>query len=240
MFCLLALRVSTGTMNVPLSPFVIIKMASVRSPLKAGFFIGKATGLPFVSFFESNMDTDLFEYQITGTATLVDLNTVFVSDNVIEGLLIAFIIIGCIIGIMFGSIKMAFISLLPNVFPLLVTGGIMGFFGIDLKMSTSLIFIISFGIAVDDSIHFLSRFKQELAKNKELSTSSALKQTFLGTGKAIVITSLIISGGFLSLCFSSFLGTFYIGILICSTLIAALFADLFLLPALVLTFWKKN
>ncbi|MCB0480645.1 MAG: MMPL family transporter [Flavobacteriales bacterium] len=192
------------------------------------------------SFFESNMDTDLFEYQITGTATLVDLNTVFVSDNVIEGLLIAFIIIGCIIGIMFGSIKMAFISLLPNVFPLLVTGGIMGFFGIDLKMSTSLIFIISFGIAVDDSIHFLSRFKQELAKNKELSTSSALKQTFLGTGKAIVITSLIISGGFLSLCFSSFLGTFYIGILICATLIAALFADLFLLPALVLTFWKKN
>ena len=191
-------------------------------------------------FFRMNLDTNRINYKITGTASLVDLNTVFVSNNVLEGLLIAFLIIGLIIGVMFKSIKMAFISLVPNIFPLLVTGGIMGFAHIDLKMSTSLIFIISFGIAVDDSIHFLSRFNQELKKNNGRNANGALRNTFLGTGKAIIITSLIISGGFLTLCFSSFLGTFYIGVLICATLITALLADLFLLPALVLTFWKKQ
>lgn len=188
------------------------------------------------SFFKNEMKTGVLDYRLTGTASLIDINTNYVSTNVIEGLLLAFVIIGLIIGLMFKSIKMAFISLLPNILPLLVTGGIMGFFGIDLKLSTSLIFIISFGIAVDDSIHFLSRYRQEKLKYHNAGNIPALRQTFIGTGKAIIITSLIISGGFLSLCFSQFLGTFYIGFLICITLISALIADLFLLPAILILF----
>ena len=114
----------------------------------------------------------------------------------------------------------------------------MGLMNIDLKVSTSIIFTISFGIAVDDTIHFLSKMKIELGKGK--SILYALKRTYLSTGKAIVITSIILCGGFLTLIFSSFLGTFYIGLLVSLTLVFAVLADLFLLPILLLIFYKKK
>ena len=114
----------------------------------------------------------------------------------------------------------------------------MGFFSIDFNLPTSIIFIIAFGIAVDDSIHFLTRLKQEL-KIANNDISLAMTQTFASTGKAIIVTSLILSGGFLTLCLSDFLGTFYIGLLICITLLVALICDLFLLPAIILLIWKK-
>jgi len=139
--------------------------------------------------------------------------------------------------LLFRSIKMALISLVPNVFPLVLCGGIMGFFSIDFNLPTSIIFIIAFGIAVDDSIHFLARLRQELNNNNNLSV--ALSRTFASTGKAIIVTSLILSGGFLTLCLSDFLGTFYIGLLICITLVIALVCDLLLLPAVILLFYKK-
>ena len=190
------------------------------------------------SFFNSTLDTNLIQYKITGSATLMDINTNFVASNVIEGLLIAIGIIGIIVGLLFRSIKMALISLVPNVFPLVICGGIMGFFSIDFNLPTSIIFILAFGIAVDDSIHFLTRLKQEL-KNTENNLSLAITKTFSSTGKAIIVTTLILSGGFLTLCLSDFLGTFYIGLLICITLLVALLCDLFLLPAIILLLWKK-
>jgi predicted RND superfamily exporter protein len=167
----------------------------------------------------------------------MDINTNYVAQNVIEGLLIAVGVIGLIVGFLFRSIKMALISLIPNLLPLLVCGGIMGVFHIDFNLPTSIIFIIAFGIAVDDSIHFLTRFKQELEMHSN-DLSKALKGTFLTTGKAIVVTTLILSGGFLTLCLSDFLGTFYIGLLVCITLLLALLADLFLLPAVIIAVWK--
>ena len=204
----------------------------------AGSFIVNQKNEDLNSFFNSTLDTNLIQYKITGSATLMDINTNFVASNVIEGLLIAIGIIGLIVGLLFKSIKMALISLVPNVFPLVICGGIMGFFSIDFNLPTSIIFILAFGIAVDDSIHFLTRLKQELKKT-ENNLSLAITKTFASTGKAIIITTLILSGGFLTLCLSDFLGTFYIGLLICITLLVALLCDLFLLPAIIILLWKK-
>ena len=124
------------------------------------------------------------------------------------------------------------ISLVPNLLPLMVIGGYMGLVGIDLKISTSVIFGIAFGIAVDDSIHYLIKYRQELKKGK--SNLYALKRTSLSTGKAIILTSIILCMGFISLSASEFTSTYYVGILISMALTTAVIADLILLPILLL------
>jgi uncharacterized protein len=128
------------------------------------------------------------------------------------------------------------ITLFVNLLPLLAVAGFMQLAGIDLKISTAIIFIISFGIAVDDSIHFLSRFRREIRSHE---VAEALRRTYLSTGKAIILTSLILCSGFLTLCLSDFLSTFYIGLLISLTLLLALLADMILLPALIFRFYQK-
>ena len=184
----------------------------------------------FYNYVAENIDTNLLQFRITGSGHLLDLNTEKVSSNVIEGLILAIALIGLIVGLLFRSFKMTLISIIPNVVPLLITAAVMVMFGIDLKISTAIIFVISFGIAVDDSIHFLTRFRLEMKQGK--TVDEAMEVTFTDTGKSIVITTLIILSGFISLCASSFLSTFYIGFLISITLIGALICDLLLLPAL--------
>ncbi|MDE0770815.1 MAG: MMPL family transporter [Salibacteraceae bacterium] len=189
----------------------------------------------FYDYVAENIDTNLVQFRITGSGHLLDLNTEKVSTNVIEGLVLAIALIGLIVGLLFRSFKMTLISIVPNVVPLLITSAIMAIFGIDLKISTAIIFVISFGIAVDDSIHFLTRFRLEMKQGR--TVDEAMKNTFTDTGKSIVITTLIILSGFISLCASTFLSTFYIGFLISITLIAALICDLILLPALL--YWAN-
>jgi uncharacterized protein len=111
-------------------------------------------------------------------------------------------------------------------------GGLMGLTGIDLKVSTSIIFTIAFGIAVDDTIHFLAKFRILLGQGRQ--PLYALKRTFISTGKAIIVTSLILCSGFITLLGSEFNGTFYIGLLISLTLLFAVLADLILLPVLLM------
>jgi len=176
------------------------------------------------------------KYKVTGSAHLMDVNTSNLTKDVLGGLALAVAIIAVLFGFLLRSFKMMLICLLPNFLPLLFVAGLMGFMGIELKLSTSIIFIISFGIAVDDSIHFISRFRHELKTN---NVNHAVKNTFVHTGKAILVTSLILMAGFLTLCFSDFLGTFNIGILIATTLLVALIADLTLLPVLILKYYKK-
>jgi predicted RND superfamily exporter protein len=173
-------------------------------------------------------------YHITGTASLIDKNNAEVAGGIVWGLLISFGVIAIIVGLMFWDWRMIILSLIPNIIPILMIGGLMGAFGIDLKVSTSMIFTISFGIAVDDTIHFISRLRIELSRG--LTMSQAIRQTFLTTGKAIVLTTIVLSGGFLTLVFSEFLGTFYLGLLVGLTLIFAVIGDLILLPALLMTF----
>jgi len=191
-----------------------------------------------VLFLENELPDAFFEIKVTGTARLMDLNNEQLSITMIYGLLLAFALIALIIGLLYKSISMVVLSLIPNVMPLILIAGFMGFTGIPLKVTTSIIFTIAFGIAVDDTIHFLSKFRLELAKGK--SKMYALKRTYISTGKAIVITSLILCGGFLTLIFSDFLGTYYVGLLISLTLIFAVLSDLLLLPVLIMLFYKSK
>jgi predicted RND superfamily exporter protein len=183
-------------------------------------------------WFAASLPDSPLSLRVTGTAQLIDINIGSLAGDMVKGLSIAFLIVAVIAGLMFRSITMVFISLIPNFIPLLLIAGIMGWTGIDLKLSTSIIFTIAFGIAVDDTIHFISKLRIQLAKGRSLPY--AVKRSFIGAGKAIIITSIILCGGFITLSLSSFLGTFYIGVLISLTLLFAVLADLFVLPWLVL------
>ena len=194
----------------------------------------------FLDWFQSTHPDSPLALHLTGTARLIDLNIGSLASDMTKGLSIAFIIVALIAGLMFRSGTMVLISLIPNMLPLLMIAGIMGWTGIDLKLSTSIIFTIAFGIAVDDTIHFISKMRLQLAKGHSLIYS--VKRSFLSAGKAIIITSIILCGGFITLGLSSFLGTFYIGVLISLTLVLAVLADLFVLPWLVIWLlrWKPQ
>jgi predicted RND superfamily exporter protein len=189
-------------------------------------------------FLTNNIDPSVIKVRITGSALLIDENNTDLSENMMIGLIVAFGSIALIMGFLFRSYKMILISLIPNIIPLCMLGGILGFFEVDLKLSTSIIFTVAFGIAVDDTIHFMSRYKMEREKGK--SMLYAIKRTFISTGKALIITSFILSSGFMSLMLSSFMGTFYTGLFISLTLLFALLTDLMLLPVLLLFIEKKR
>lgn len=180
----------------------------------------------------ARFDSPPFELEPTGTANLIDLNNRFLASDMVLGLLIAFAVVALIVGILFRSIRMVLVSLVPNVLPLLFIAGYMGAAGIDLKVSTSIIFTIAFGIAVDDTLHFLAKYKLLLSQG--VSPIWALRRTFISTGKAIIVTSIILCGGFATLMLSSFEGTFHIGLLVSLTLAFAVLVDLAVLPLLLL------
>jgi predicted RND superfamily exporter protein len=160
------------------------------------------------------------------------------SLNLTKGLILAVLIVALLMGLLYRSFKMVVIAIIPNILPLVLLAAILGYVGIQLKVSTAIIFTISFGIAVDDTIHFMSKLKLELNRGK--SFMYALKRTYLSTGRAIILTTLILCSGFLLLMFSDFLGTFYVGLLISFTLIFALLADLLFLPVLLMIFYAKK
>lgn len=204
--------------------------------------IGSYNTAPLHVKFNEFIDQEKFQKEldvhITGGPYLMELNNKMLVNNVLTGLVIAFVIIGIIIGLMYKSVTIILLTLIPNIIPLLMIAAIMGFAGIDLKLSTSIVFTIAFGIAVDDTIHFLSKYRIELRKG--FSKMIALKNTFEGTGKAIVLTTIVLSGGFLTLCVSDYLGSFYIGILVSLTLLFALLSDLVLLPVLLILFYNPK
>ncbi|MEO1098479.1 MAG: MMPL family transporter, partial [Bacteroidota bacterium] len=179
-------------------------------------------------------ESDL-KLSITGTTPLFIKGNKFLIQNLRFSLLLAFIIISIIMAILFANIRMIIISLVPNIIPLLITAGIMGFVGIPLKPSTALIFSIVFGISVDDSIHFLAKYRQELFANRffvPLAVSKSLRET----GASMMYTSIILFAGFVIFAGSSFGGTVALGILTSITLLIAMITNLILLPSLLLTF----
>jgi hypothetical protein len=133
---------------------------------------------------------------------------------------------------------MIIISLIPNVFPLLVTAGLMGYLGVPIKPSTILVFSIAFGISVDDTIHFLAKYRQELIANNwriKHSVYAALRET----GVSMFYTSIVLFFGFLVFTVSSFGGTIALGGLVYITLLFAMVSNLLLLPSLLLSLEKK-
>ncbi|GGG30349.1 efflux RND transporter permease subunit [Pontibacter amylolyticus] len=188
------------------------------------------------AFIDQHINPGLLQTRLTGSAVMLDKNNDYVVSNMLQGLLIAFLVVAILVGFIFRSLRMVVISLVPNIIPLLMIGGIMGFLGINMTVSISIIFTIAFGIAVDDTIHFLGKLKVELRKGKSLPY--AIKSTFISTGKAIIITSCILIAGFLTLVLSTFDATFYVGVFVSLTLVFAVVADLLLLPLLILYFYK--
>ena len=143
---------------------------------------------------------------------------------------LAFIAISLIMAFLFKDTKLVIISLIPNILPLVVIAGFMGYFGVDIKPSSAVIFTIAFGIAVDDTIHYLARLRVELQRGYTIY--DALQITTQKTGRAIIITSMILIAGFGSLVSSAFSSTMLMGMLVCGTIFTALIADLVLLPSL--------
>ena len=190
------------------------------------------------TFLDQLESKDYLEFKLTGTSHLLDKNMSYLASSLVKGLLVSIGIVAFIMGILYRSFSMLVISIIPNMIPLIIVAGIMGYFGITLKTSTAIIFTIAFGIAVDDTIHFLGKFKHELMKGR--SKMYALKRSYLTTGKAMIITSLILCSGFLLLMISTFLGTFYMGMLLSLTLFFALLLDLTLLPVLLLLFYHPK
>jgi len=178
------------------------------------------------------LDQNFPDAQVTITGSTIlsaDLNGKIVS-SLFKSILLAFLLISAIMAFLFKNVRMVLISLVPNILPLLMVAGIMGFTGIDIKSSTAVIFTIAFGIAVDDSIHYMARLRIEMKRGKLLD--EALNITTRKTGKAIIVTSLILLAGFGTLLTSVFSSTVYMGLLVCLTVFGALLADLMLLPAL--------
>lgn len=177
--------------------------------------------------------SDKYEVKITGKAYLFTKGTSYLATNLIGSLALAIFLIAVIMAYMFRSFKMIIISLIPNLLPLLITAGLMGYLGIPLKPSTILVFSIAFGISVDDTIHFLAKYRLELvARNWKISKSvyGALRET----GISMFYTSVVLLCGFSVFLLSSFGGTKALGGLISTTLLFAMMTNLILLPSLLL------
>jgi predicted RND superfamily exporter protein len=183
-----------------------------------------------------HLDTSLIEVKRTGTGLILDKNSVYVTSSLLKGLGFSIFIISLFMGWIFRSFKMVIIALIPNLLPLLLAAAILGFFHIDLEAGISVMFTIIFGIAVDDSIHILARYR--ICKSNGMNTNAAVRVSLMETGKAVIITTIVLFFGFFAMIFSVNPPTFTIGLLISVTLLGALICDLFLLPALLLRFYK--
>ena len=177
---------------------------------------------------------DRYEVSITGKAYLFQKGTSFLIKNLILSLTLAIILISLFMAYMFRSFRMIVISLVPNLLPLLITAGVMGFLGVSIKPSTILVFSIAFGISVDDTIHFLAKYRQELISSRwsiKKSVFAALRET----GVSMFYTSIVLFFGFSVFITSNFGGTVALGALISGTLLLAMMANLILLPTLLLS-----
>lgn len=178
---------------------------------------------------------------ITGTTLLFIKGNKFLVNNLISSMILAFFMIAVVMGLLFRNLRMIILSLIPNFIPLIITAGIMGYFNIPLKPSTALIFSIAFGISVDNSIHFLAKYRLELFANNffvPVAVSKSLKEV----GSSMVYTSIILFFGFVIFAFSEFGGTVALGTLTSITLFIAMFTNTMLLPSLLLRFdsGKRN
>lgn len=180
-----------------------------------------------------------YEVQITGTSYLFLQGNKYLIANLKQSLVLAVVLIAIIMAFLFRSTRMIIISLVPNIIPLVVTGALMGYFGVNLTPSTALIFSIAFGISVDDSIHFLAKYRQELYMtdfNVRKSVSLAIKET----GASMMYTSIILFFGFIIFAFSVSTSIVMLGVLTSSTLLMAMITNLVVLPTLLITFDKVS
>ena len=177
---------------------------------------------------------DRYTVTLTGKALLFLKGTKYLVKNLILSLAFAIFLIALFMAYLFRSFRMIVISLIPNLLPLVITAGVMGYFGVPIKPSTILVFSIAFGISVDDTIHFLAKYRQELTANNwriRKSVYAALRET----GVSMFYTSIVLFFGFSVFVISDFGGTVALGSLVSATLLFAMLANLILLPSLLLS-----
>jgi len=171
---------------------------------------------------------------MTGKALVFQKGTKYLVKNLAISLSLAILLISLFMAYMFRSFRMIVISLIPNLIPLIITAGLMGYLGVPIKPSTILVFSIAFGISVDDTIHFLAKYRQELQANHwkiRKSVYAALRET----GVSMFYTSIVLFFGFSVFTISSFGGTVALGALVSTTLLFAMLSNLLLLPSLLLS-----
>jgi len=175
-----------------------------------------------------------FEVTMTGKALVFQKGTKYLVKNLAISLTLAIFLISLFMAYMFRSFRMIIVSLIPNLLPLVITAGLMGYLGVPIKPSTILVFSIAFGISVDDTIHFLAKYRQELQANHwkiKKSVYAALRET----GVSMFYTSIVLFFGFSVFTISSFGGTVALGALVSITLLFAMLSNLILLPSLLLS-----
>lgn len=175
-----------------------------------------------------------YNITMTGKALVFQKGTQYLVKNLAISLSLAILLISLFMAYMFRSGRMIIVSLIPNLLPLLITAGLMGYLGVPIKPSTILVFSIAFGISVDDTIHFLAKYRQELQANRwkiKTSVYGALKET----GVSMFYTSIVLFFGFSVFTISNFGGTVALGALVSATLLFAMLSNLLLLPSLLLS-----
>ncbi|MEQ9062930.1 MAG: efflux RND transporter permease subunit [Vicingaceae bacterium] len=187
---------------------------------------------------DSIFNPEKYNVTLTGTSVIFLEGTKYLVKNLFTSLLLAIVVIALLMALLFNSARMVIMSLVPNLLPLVVTAGSMGYFGIPLKPSTILIFSIAFGISIDDTIHYLAKFRQEL-KGHHLGFKMAVLEALRETGISMIYTSVVLFFGFSVFTVSDFGGTVALGMLVSFTLFVAMNANLILLPSLLLSLDKR-
>lgn len=180
---------------------------------------------------------DKYTVHVTGSSIVFFKGTQYLIKNLFLSLALAIFLIASFMAWMFSSKRMVMVALIPNLLPLIVTAALMGYFGIPIKASTILVFSIAFGISVDDTIHYLAKYRQEL-KATNWSIRSSVVLALRETGQSMMYTSIILFFGFGIFALSEFGGTVSLGVLVSLTLLSAMLSNLVLLPSLLLTLEK--
>lgn len=178
-----------------------------------------------------------YDVQFTGTSVTFLEGSHYIIHGLEDSIMWAFVLIALCMLYLFRSARILLCSLIPNIIPLLITAGIMGWVGIPLKPSTVLVFSVALGIAIDVTIRFLVNYKQELPHNN-FNIKKTVIDTIHSTGISIIYTSMVLITGFVIFCFSSFDGTQALGWLTSLTLVTATFTNLVLLPAILISLSK--
>ncbi len=186
------------------------------------------------AFAKTQLDSSVIKVRETGTGLLLDKNSIYVRESLLWGLGGAIVMIAGLMALVFMNWKLLIISLIPNLVPLIFCGALLGYLGIELEAGISIIFAVIFGIAVDDTIHFLAKYR--LVRGQGHSIDESMEITFRESGKAIILTTVILFFGFLVMLFSVHPPSVTVGLLISVTLVSALIADVLLLPVLLRAF----
>jgi predicted RND superfamily exporter protein len=184
-------------------------------------------------------DTSRYDVKFTGTSVTFLEGMSFIIHGLMESILWAFLLISICMLYLFRSLRILICSLIPNIIPLMLTAGVMGWVGIPLKPSTVLVFSVALGIAIDVTIRFLVNYKQELPNN-QFDARKTVMHTIRQTGISIIYTSMVLIAGFIIFVFSAFGGTQALGWLTSLTLLSATVTNLILLPVLLVSTEKKK